>query len=506
MAEPTRIADILAASRAKVLVALGPTPGFEVWEKVQAIRDDLGDLEHVFSVPGPDGTADPATNFVTALDGQPGDRLVFEREFAANDTAAYVHSGGTTGAPKLARISHGGLVYKCWANSEIVAHRADDCMFSDYPMFHIAGFISRALLPFVNGATILIPSALGARSKTYIRNYWKLVERYRISYLSGVPTTLSVLLENPPDGEDISSFKSYAPTGSAALPMEISRQIERKLGVRMLATYGATELTQNATMIPRDGELRHGSTGIRLPHTHVKAVAVDAHGGVLRDCDADEIGVIAIKGPGVFPGYVDEALNEGLFFADGWFKSGDLGRVDADGYLWVTGRARDVIIRGGHNIDPSQIEEALIGHPAVQLAAAVGKPDARAGELPVAYVQLNAAVSEDQLKAFVRERITERAANPADIFIVDALPLTDIGKPNKVRLRDETARQAFEQILNPLATNGLAIEVAVGAHETAGTLSTVTLWAPAGFDRAAAEQAVHEALDPFAMRHEVVWK
>ena len=157
--------------------------------------------------------------------------------------------------------------------------------------------------------------------------------------------------------------------------------------MRVLLTYGATEYTQNVTQAPRDGDPKYGSPGIRLPYTQVKTVELDGD-TIKRECGVDEIGVVVVKGPSVTPGYLEPKYNEGVFTRDGWFNSGDLGRFDADGYLWLTGRVKDVIIRGGHNIDPSVIEETLLKHPDVLLAAAVSKPDAYAGELPIAYVQL----------------------------------------------------------------------------------------------------------------------
>ena len=275
----------------------------------------------------------------------------------------------------------------------------------------------------------------------------------------------------------------------------------------MLTTYGSTELTQNATMIPRDGEMRHGSTGIRIPYSQVKTVIVDAEGHIQRDCAPGEIGVVTIKGPGVFPGYVEEALNETIFFGEGWLNTGDLGRLDGEGYLWLTGRAKDLIIRGGHNIDPSAIEESLTDHDAVRLAAAVGQPDARAGEMPIAYVQLRDGVeaTEAELKEFARQRITERAANPVHIFITDKMPLTDIGKANKVLLRHDAARRVFSEILEPLADQGLILEVDVGSHESAGTMAGVTVKADGGLDRAGVEARVGALLGKFSIAHRMVW-
>jgi fatty-acyl-CoA synthase len=343
---------------------------------------------------------------------------------------------------------------------------------------------------------VVIPARLGARSKRFIANYWRLVERYRISVLSGVPTTLSVLVDVPLDGADISSLRPYAPTGSAPLPAEVARKMEERFGVRMIATFGATEFTQNATQPPRDGDPRYGSTGLRIPYTQVKTVALDGKGGIARECAPDEIGVIVIKGPGIIPGYVNPEFDKALFVGDGWVNSGDLGRIDKDGYLWVTGRAKDLIIRGGHNIEPAIIEETLLAHGDVQLAAAVGKPDAYAGELPIAYVQLKpgARTSAEELKEFARARIPERAAAPTEIHILDRMPLTDIGKPMKAELRHEAARRVFAAALE---AGGIRAEVAVGPHKVHGTLAKVTL------SNGADEEAVHRILDPFAIPHEV---
>ena len=256
-----------------------------------------------------------------------------------------------------------------------MAHTADDVIFSDYPMFHIAGFFGRGIMAIADGMEIVIPSPSGARDKRFIENYWKFVEKFRISLLSGVPTTLAQLSKMPPSGQDLSSLRPYGVTGSTAFPAEVARQLEKLCGVRMLASYGATEYTQNVAQPPRDGDPRYGSAGLRLPYTQIKIVELDDGGRIKREFAIDEIGLVVVKGPSVTPGYVDEAANKGILLPDGWFNSGDLGRIDPDGFLWITGRAKDIIIRGGHNIDPTVIEETLLKHPDVVLAAAVSKPD-----------------------------------------------------------------------------------------------------------------------------------
>lgn len=503
MLEPEALVEIVLTARAKALVVLGSTPGFEIWEKFQQIRDQLPDLEHVYTVPGPGGTVDPDTDFEVALDTQLGHGLNFDRDVSPDDIAAYIHSGGTTGTPKLAKLTHRGFAFKGYANTVVLAHQPDDVIFADYPMFHVAGFFGRGVLPLIVGSSILIPSILGARDKKFVKNYWKLVERYRISYLSGVPSTLSVLVTEPPTDEDISSLRPYGATGSTAFPIEIAKQVIEACGVRMLPTFGATEFTQNATQVPRDGEIRHGSAGLRLPYTEIKAVELGDDGQVERECAAGEIGIIVVRSPGIIPGYVDPAHDVGKFLPDGWFNTGDLGRIDADGYLWITGREKDVIIRGGHNIEPAIIEEALLKHEAVQLAAAVGMPDAYAGELPMAYVQLKegASVTGDELAAFAGTQISERAATPKLVVVLDKLPLTDVGKARKDHLRFDAAERVFRTALGDLDC-----DVTVAAHAEHGALATVTVVGKAENARTNIQKQIHAALSPFALQHTVAWR
>jgi fatty-acyl-CoA synthase len=459
MLKSAQLLDLIRSSKAKAIVCLGPTEGHDVWERLQSVADRLPPGTKVYSARALPGTQRAANDLDDLAAAEPGDRLHFDRTVSAQDVAAYVHSGGTTGSPKLVQITHGGLCYKAWANAIVMGHSESDVIFSDYPMFHVAGFLSRGVLAAACGMSIVIPSPLGARDKNFIAHYWDFVERFGINILSGVPTTLSVLAKTPPTGQNLSSLRPYMCTGSTALPVEVGKAIERMTGVRVLLTYGGTEYTQNVTQGPRDGELKYGSVGLRLPYSHVRIAQLDADGNVERDCGTNEIGIVLVKGPSVSPGYVDAYYNDGVYTADGWFNSGDLGRIDEDEYLWITGRAKDVIIRGGHNIDPSVIEEALRAHPDVVHVAAVGKPDAHAGELPVAYVQLvpGAQVSEAALQDFAREHVPEQAAAPKDVFVMDSLPLTHVGKPDKVTLRRDAAMRVFRPLL----------EQAVGAAHVA---------------------------------------
>ena len=501
MLKGEQLTELIRSTQAKVIVALGPTPGYEIFENLQAVRSEIPASTHILTVPGPGGATLADSDLMTRAAREPAD-LVFTRTVAPDDLAAYIHSGGTTGSPKLVKLTHRGFAYKCWANAVVMAHTPDDVIFSDYPMFHIAGAFGRGYFAVAHGMSIVIPTPTGARDKRFIENYWKFVDKFKITVFSGVPTTLAQLAKSKPAGENLSTLRRYMPTGSTAFPSEVGRQIEAAIGVRVLLTYGATEYTQNVTQAPRDGDPKYGSPGLRIPYTDVRVVELDDNGHIKRDCQTDEIGVVVVKGPSVTPGYLDPKYNAGIFTADGYFNSGDLGRFDRDGYLWLTGRVKDVIIRGGHNIDPTVIEETLLKHDEVMLAAAVSKPDAYAGELPIAYVQLvpNARVSADELRAFALERIPERAAAPKDVIVLDRIPLTDVGKPVKTWLRTDAARRAFREVLAEIAgPDQLAVDVV--ADPVRGQIAVITIMDDSA--RGAIEPQVHERMKAFTVAYRI---
>jgi fatty-acyl-CoA synthase len=266
------------------------------------------------------------------------------------------------------------------------------------------------------------------------------VQHYRVNFFSGVPTLYAGLLQVPLGKADVSSLE-FGLCGAAPMPLEVFRRFEQTTGIRILEGYGLTEGTCVSSVNPPEGERRIGSIGLRIPHQDMKVLILDDSGRYQREAEVDEPGAIAIAGPNVFAGYLDPAQNAQLWIDCGderrWLNTGDLGRQDADGYFWLTGRKKELIIRGGHNIDPASIEEPLHRHPQVALAAAVGRPDAHAGELPVAYVQLKpgASVDEQALLAYTEREIGERAARPKAIHIIDPMPLTPVGKIYKPALK-----------------------------------------------------------------------
>jgi fatty-acyl-CoA synthase len=244
------------------------------------------------------------------------------------------------------------------------------------------------------------------------------------------------------------------------LPIELYNRFEAATGVKIIEGYGLTECTCLVSVNPPEGDKKIGSVGIPFPYTHVRILLSDADGRVIKECGVDEVGEICVSNPGVFEGstYTEVDKNRNLFAEGRYLRTGDLGRLDAEGYLYITGRAKDLIIRGGHNIDPAEIEEALMRHEAVAFVGAIGQPDSFAGELPCAYVELVAGktVTPDELLEFARLHVHERAAVPKHVEILQELPKTAVGKVFKPDLRRRAITRVFDAAL---AEAGLAARV-----------------------------------------------
>ncbi|WP_322027947.1 acyl-CoA synthetase [Burkholderia sp. BCC1977] len=504
--EAEHLVQICQAAGTRVLVTLAPEQAPDLWSKVSSLISRVPDLKAVVCVGAVDAVPtsefSPIHSFEALVAAQPGDRLVGSRRAGRADMAAYLHTGGTTGIPKIARLTHLNLLANAVGTDLREPGEEQDTVLCGLPLFHVNGVMLTGLMPFAAGDRVVLMSPNGYRNKSVIDNIWRIVERYQATHISGVPTLYAALLNVPTAGADISSLR-YAVCGAAPMPPELMRNFERTTGVPVLEGYGLTEGACVSSANPRDGERRVGSIGLRQPYQEMKVVRRDERGAWSGDCAFDEVGHVLIKGPNIFAGYKRDIDNEGVWLADGWFDTGDLGRQDHDGYFWLTGRQKELIIRGGHNLDPALIEDALARHPAVQIAAAVGKPDAYAGELPVAYVVLRAGVKIDtsELQEFARASITERAAVPNEIFVVDNLPLTAVGKVFKPALRFDSARRVLTGVLEA-ACSGLAkIDVEVGAHPVHGQFATVKLSQVE--DVKAARDAVDAALSPYSIRYSV---
>jgi len=437
------IVGLLTRSGARVLVASGPELDSSVWESAKSVAETLGlDALLALRPTGAAGSPPPLGGVpglvmahLTDLAGeQPADRLDVPAP-RSEDIASYFHTGGTTGAPKLAAHTHANEVTDSWmvaANSMLAP---DAILFGALPLFHVNAFIITTLAPLLRGQSVVWAGPAGYRDRALYGVFWKLVERYRIAAMSAVPTVYSALSQVPVDA-DITSLQ-VAVVGASALPPSVRISWEQRTGVILCEGYGLTEGTCASARSFPDFP-RAGSVGQRLPYTQVRT---------------GPDGVLQIKGPAVFPGYLKAMTADGPVldamgvFDDGWLNTGDLAHIDPDGFVFLTGRAKDVIIRGGHNIDPTTVEEALLSHPAVTAASAVGRPDRHAGEVPVAFVTLSTPVEEEVLRMYGSAHVAEPAAAPRHVHVVDALPLTDIGKPDKVALRLLVTRLEAAQAL-----------------------------------------------------------
>ncbi len=463
--EADQIGQILAETKAKVLVTLAPFPKTDVAQKAAKAVAMAPTVKHVLEVDLKRYLTPPTSwivslirpkvawpssarvaNFNTEIARQPK-TLSFPNEATPETICAYFHTGGTTGMPKVAQHNHRGALYQGWV-SEAVLATEKDTLLCPLPMFHVFAAYPVLMACVQTAAHMVMPTPQGYRGEGVFDNFWKLVERWNATFMITVPTAAAALMQRPVNA-NVSSLQS-AFCGSAPLPQELFKKFEEATGVKILEGYGMTEATCVVSGNPPDGVKKIGSVGIPFPYTDVKIYHCAEDGSVKSEMGTNEIGEICVLNPGTFPGYTEEKRNEGLFATGGYLRTGDLGKIDEDGYLWITGRAKDLIIRGGHNIDPAVIEETLAGHPAVAFVGAIGQPDAHAGEIPCAYVELIAGESAtgEELAAYCAEKISEKAAVPKYVEVMSELPKTAVGKVFKPDLRKSAIRRVYTKALD----------------------------------------------------------
>ena len=370
---------------------------------------------------------------------------------AADDIASYLHTGGTTGTPKLAARTHANEVSNAWMIRASNVLDESSVIFAALPLFHTNALLVTVLGPLLKGQHVVWGGPLGYRDVPLFENFWKIVERYGIAAMSAVPTVYSVLAQIPVDA-DVSSLRLPI-VGAAPLPPAVRDAFEARTGVALCEGYGLTEGTC-VTAVNWPGAPRSGTVGQRLPYQEARTVKIDEATGDWTFLPQNEVGTLVLRGPNIFAGYLVDTgsgreVHAGGKVKDGWLDTGDLASVDGDGFIRLAGRAKDLIIRGGHNIDPATIEDGLLAHPDVTAAAAVGRPDPHAGEVPVAFVTIAAGskLTADGLEAWAADHVPERAAAPRHVEIVDEIPVTSIGKPYKPELRRRAAEQAARDAL-----------------------------------------------------------
>jgi fatty-acyl-CoA synthase len=502
--EPVQICDIMVSAKTKILVALGDYPGSEIWPKVEAIRKEVPTLTGIVRVMGPSDEAEGIYGYDEIIDKYNPDRLDSGRRIGPDEVCSLYHTGGTTGTPKLAMRTHMNEMFSAVVCSLGLDLSKESTMMCGLPLFHANAPLLTGLAPFSVGGSVVLLSPVGYRDPDIIKNFFKIAERYRVDSFMTVPTVLSMLLDVPMEGIDLSHLR-YAMCGAAPLSVQVFRAFEERTGLKLLEGYGLTEATVVSSNNPRDGIRKVGSVGLRIPYQEMKTVILDEKGDYVRDCETDEIGVIVMRGPNVFKGYVEAAHNKGAWVQGDWLNTGDMGRLDEDEYMWLTGRKKELIIRGGHNIDPAVIEEVLYKIDGVALAAAVGRPDRHAGEVPVAYVmpKPGAELDEEEIERYCREHITERAAVPKQVHIIASMPTTAVGKIFKPALRFDAVKEVFVRELKGLGELAESSEVAVKEHKIHGTLAAVTIKPAASASEEQIRKRVDSILGHYTVRYEV---
>jgi fatty-acyl-CoA synthase len=410
---PPEIAHVLGNSGARVLIH-----DAALAERVGPAADQV---PHVITT----GEGSPAAPGLSRLlRAAPGGHV--DIAVTLEDPAAILYTSGTTGKAKGAVLSHGNLTWvslNCLVDYDVVS---TDVALMISPLFHAASLGMGALPVLLKGATIVLEKGFEPGRAL------ELIERHGVTMLSGVPTTYQLLADHPDWATtDLSTLRKLT-CGGSAVPTRILNAYEER-GLSFSQGYGMTEVSPGATSLsPQMTRQKQGSVG--LPHFFTDVRIADEHGAMVP---RGTIGEIEISGPNVFPGYhgLPEATAE-AFTADGWFRSGDLGYLDADGYLFIADRLKDMIISGGENIYPAEIENVINDIDGVTGAAVIGVSDERWGEVPWAIVTTapEASVTTESVREHLEGRIA-RYKIPKRVVVIDELPRTASGKVRKADLR-----------------------------------------------------------------------
>jgi long-chain acyl-CoA synthetase len=348
----------------------------------------------------------------------------------ATTVALYQYTGGTTGRPKAAMLSHRNLVANvlqldAW---DTVQGTAPEVALAAIPCFHIYGLTVALLLPLHMGGAVVL------ETKPEIREILRLIDRYQPTQFPGVPALYQAFVTQPDIAKHRVRSIRFCLSGSAPLPLEVARQFETLTGGKIIEGYGLSETSPATHANPVEGERRAGSIGLPLPDTEQRVVDLDTADRVLP---AGEVGELCVRGPQVMLGYFGQPTETAAVLRDGWFRTGDIARIDADGYAYIVDRKKDMIDVGGFKVYPREVEEVLYQHPGVQEAAVVGIPEPGHGEIVKAFVvrKPGARVSADELIAFVRERIAHYKA-PRAVEFRDSLPRSGVQKVLRRVLRD----------------------------------------------------------------------
>ena len=347
--------------------------------------------------------------------------------------AVLQYTGGTTGRPKAAMLTHRNLVANVVQGNmwNLRLEPGNEVVMAAIPLFHIYGLTVSLLMGLAAGGTIVL------QTRPEIRELLKLIDRYQPTQFPGVPALYQAFNRQP----DLSKYEirsiKYCVSGSAPLPLEVQRRFEELTGATLVEGYGLSETSPITHVNPLAGDRRVGSVGVPVPDTDQRVVDLETGTKVLG---VDEVGELAVSGPQVMLGYYRQKEETDLVLKDGWFRTGDIARIDADGYAYIVDRKKDMVNVGGMKVYPREVEEVLFQHPAVADVAVVGGPDPERGESVVAFVvrKPGVSVTAEELITFVRERIAHYKA-PHRIEFRNELPRSGVQKVLRRVLREEAA-------------------------------------------------------------------
>ncbi|WP_332642952.1 class I adenylate-forming enzyme family protein [Aeromicrobium sp.] len=375
-----------------------------------------------------EGATTIAATAMVSADGGRLDEPVTDHEAMA----LLIYTSGTTGRPKGVILTHANLIAMASMGAEGLRASRTDRSLLILPLFHVNGIVVSVLVPLLVGGSTVIGGRFDPAT------FFDLVDRVRPTYFSGVPTIFALLAQLPEECEPDASSIRFAACGAAPAPAGLLEAFERRFGFPVLEGYGLSEGTCASTINPADGTRKPGTVGLPLPGQRIKIV----------DADGSEVGQgvtgqVAISGANIMLGYLGRPEETRAALVDGWLMTGDLGHLDSDGYLTIDGRVKDMIIRGGENIYPREIEDVLATHPSTVNVAVVGQPDQMWGEVVTAFVTVNTGdvptSVEADLHAWCAQRLTPYK-RPVSIAVLSELPLNAMGKIDKLALRSTAKR------------------------------------------------------------------
>ncbi|MFC6883922.1 MULTISPECIES: long-chain-fatty-acid--CoA ligase [Actinomadura] len=428
--KPREIAYHLADSDAKAFFCFEGTPELPLGEMGHAGFEQAAACEHFFLLPASLSTTESpiegAELFWAALADQPA---AFEPEpTEATDTAVIIYTSGTTGQPKGAELSHGNLLMNAMVDDTLFARTLHDTSLVTLPLFHIFGQTCVLNVGFYRRATLVLQPRFDAAQAI------ELMVKEKVNIFAGVPTMYWGLLTADASPEDVEAIRAnlrVAVSGGSALPMEVLKGFKEKFGLDVLEGYGLSETSPVASFNRPDRPTKAGSIGLPVWGVEMKLIDDD-----WKDVEGEGPGEIAVRGHNIMKGYYKRPDATAAAMRDGWFRTGDVARRDDEGYYFIIDRSKDMIIRGGYNVYPRELEEVLMTHPQVSLAAVVGVPHESHGEEIKAYVIRvpDAALTEDELVAWGKEQFANYKY-PRIVEFRDELPMTATGKILKRELR-----------------------------------------------------------------------